>query len=254
MSPVEGIEAIVGLIPIKLHLQKLVGRSQLHSLVLSHNHLIWLLMDSPSSSSKCQHPTSLSTLTDHQRSLIKGYLVDSNNKSYGISLFFSSLHSELSLGSRIIDNFLDHFSFNLSNKGKNDKICLQQLDNMVLKLSSSLSMAIVVTDASIKINIATSISYMYLANHPLTKTVYHVAFVTSNKAKLFVIRCGINQACIKENVSKIIVITDSIHVAKKIFDTASHSYQSHAMAIPSKLCCFFASNQDNSIEFLEYSS
>ena len=125
ISPVEDIEAIVGLIPIKLHLQKLVGRSQLYSLVLSHNHLIWLLMDSPSSLSKCQHPTSLSTLTDHQRSLVQDHLVDSNNKSYGIFLSFSSLHLDLFLGSRIIDNFSDHFSFNLSNKEKNDKIYLQ---------------------------------------------------------------------------------------------------------------------------------
>jgi len=65
------------------------------------------------------------------------------------------------------------------------------------------------------------------------------------------IRYGINQAYIKENVSKIIVITNSIHVAKKIFNTVSYSYQSHAVAILSELCCFFASNQDNSIEFWE---
>ena len=63
---------------------------------------------------------------------------------------------------------------------------------MVLELSSFLSMAIIVTDASIKNDIATSISYMHLANHPLTKTVYQAAFVTSTEAKLFAIRCGIN--------------------------------------------------------------
>jgi len=83
---------------------------------------------------------------------------------------------------------------------------------------------------------------MHLANHSLTKTVHHVAFVTSTEAELFVIRYGINQACIKENMSKIIIITDSIHVVKKIFDTALHSYQSHTVAILSELCRFFASN------------
>ena len=122
---------------------------------------------------------------------------------------------------------------------------------MVLELSSSLSIAIIVMNAGIKNDIATSILHMYLANHPLTKTVHHAAFVTSTEAKLFAIRCGINQACIKENMSKIIIITNSIHVAKKIFDTMSHSYQSHAVAILSELCHFFASNQYNSIEFWE---
>ena len=112
---------------------------------------------------------------------------------------------------------------------------------MVLE-SSSLFMAIIVMDASIKNDIATSISYIYLSNHLLTKTVHYMAFVTSTEAKLFMIRCGINQACIKENMSKIIVVTNSIYAAKKIFDTVSHPYQSHAVAILSKIHLFFASN------------
>ena len=120
---------------------------------------------------------------------------------------------------------------------------------MVLESSSSLSTAIVVIDASIKNDIATSISHMHLANHPLTKTVHYAAFVTSTEAELFIIRCDINQVCIKENVSKIIVVTNSIHVVKKIFNTASYPYQSHAVAILSELHCFFSSNQYNSIEF-----
>jgi len=39
-SPLLGIEAIAGLIPIKLYLQKLGGRSQLQAYSLSPNHLI----------------------------------------------------------------------------------------------------------------------------------------------------------------------------------------------------------------------
>jgi len=110
-------------------------------------------------------------------------------------------------------------------------------------------MAIIVTDASIKNDIAIFILHVNLANHSMTKTVYYAAFITSTKAELFVIRCGINQACNKENMSKIIVVTDSIYTAKKIFDAKSHLYQSHTVAILHKLDCFFASNQDNSIKF-----
>jgi len=40
MSLLNGIKAIVELIPIKLHLQKLAGRLQLHTLSLPSNHLI----------------------------------------------------------------------------------------------------------------------------------------------------------------------------------------------------------------------
>ena len=154
-------------------------------------------------------------------------MVDSNNKYYRIFPFFSPLYLELSLGSRIIDIFSDHFSFNISNKEKNNKIHFHQLDNMVLELSSSSFTAIVVMNTSIKNNIATSISHMYIANGPLTKMLHHIAFITSTEAELFAIKYGINQACINENVSKIIVVTDFIYVAKKIFDLSSHSYQVH---------------------------
>jgi len=174
-----------------------------------------------------------------------------NNKIYGIFPFFSPLHPEFDPGSRIIDNFSDHFSFNLANKKEKDNICSQQLDEMVLQSSSLPSMAIIITDASIKNNIATSILHVHLVNRPLTKTVHHAAFVTSMEAELFTIRCGINQACNKENVSRVIVVTDSIHAVKKIFDSKSHPYQIHTMAILSKLYRFFNISQENSIEFWE---
>ena len=159
-----------------------------------------------------------------------------NNKVYGIFPFFSPLHPELALGSHIIDNFLDHFSFNLANKKKKDKIHFQELDEMVFQFFSSLSMVIIVTDVNIKNDITISILYVHLVNCPLTKTVHHAVFITSMEAELFTIKCGINQAYTKENVSKIIVVTDSIHATKKIFNSNLHPYQTHIMAILNKLC------------------
>ena len=206
-------------------------------------------MDDPSSLSNKSISHSINTLTNQQRNIAKGYLIDSNNKVYGIFSLFSPLHPELAPGSRIIDNFSDCFSFNLTNKKEKDKICFQQLDEIVLQSSSSPSMAIVVTDASIKNDIATSILHIHLVDHSLTKTVHYTAFVTSTEAELFTIRCSINQACTKENMSKIIVVTNSIHAMKKIFDSKSHPYQIHTMAILSELHRFFNINQKNSIEF-----
>jgi len=103
-------------------------------------------------------------------------------------------------------------------------------------------MALVITDANIKNNIATSISYIHLANYPLIKMVHHIAFITSTEVELFAVRYGINQACIKEEVSKIIIVTDSIHAAKKIFNSKLHLYQSHTIAILSELHHFFKTN------------
>ena len=174
-----------------------------------------------------------------------------NNKAYSIFPSFSPLHPEFAPGSQITDNFSNCFSFNLASKKEKNKICCEELDEMVFHLSSSPSTALFVTDASIKNNIATSISHIHSANGPLIKIVHHAAFITSTEAELFAIRCGINQACIKENVSKIIIVTDSIHATKKIFDSKSHPYQFHTTAILSELCRFFNTKQDNSIEFWE---
>ena len=88
-------------------------------------------------------------------------------------------------------------------------------------------------------------------NCPLIKTVHHTSFVTSLEEELFAIRCGINQACSFANVSKIIIVTDSIHVARKIFNSDSHLFQIHAIAILKELRKFFISSDANSIKFWE---
>jgi len=119
-SPTSGIKAIAGLIHIKLHLHKLTSRSQLRSAALPKNHLIkTLIEDAPNTYSK-PPLHSINSLTDCQKSSIKDHLVDSYNKLHGIFPSFSPLDPELTLGSRVIDTFQDWFSFNLSNKVKND--------------------------------------------------------------------------------------------------------------------------------------
>ena len=95
----EGIEVIVGLIPIKLHLKKLRGRVQLQALSLPTNHIICSLMDSSFRSSNNLHPFSLSNFISYQKKKIKGHLVNNNNRSHGLFLAFSLTHSELTPGS-----------------------------------------------------------------------------------------------------------------------------------------------------------
>ena len=61
----EELEAITGLIPIKSHLHKLAGRSQLCSASLPENHLIKTLMDDPLNTHLNSPPHSINSLTDH---------------------------------------------------------------------------------------------------------------------------------------------------------------------------------------------
>ena len=54
-----------------------------------------------------------------------------------------------------------------------------------------------------------------------------------------------------QETSKIIVVTDSIHIAKKIFDPSSHMLQKQAASILSELKEFFNHCSTNTIEFWE---
>ena len=76
-----------------------------------------------------------------------------------------------------------------------------------------------VTDASIKNNVATSISHIHVHDKLLIKTIYHVVNITITEAKLFTIRCSINQAINIKDISKVIVITDSLHAVKILLTT-----------------------------------
>ena len=162
---------------------------------------------------------------------------------------FIPLHLEFSPGLRVIDDFSDCISFNVCDKGKNNKSHTYQLDDMVLKSSSSPPTAIIISDVSIKNNVTTFISHMYINNKPLTKMIHHMVYITSTKAELFAIRYSINQATNFNNMSKIIVVTDFIHVARKIFKLSVHPYQVQSAAILFDFCNFFKCHKNNFIEF-----
>ena len=220
-SPLEGIKALAGLIPVKSYLQKIAKRSQICSFKLPKNHILNNLLDDSPHQSNSFKSHNMDSLTNWQQVLAKGHLINSKFKSYGIFPSFSPLDPEFAPRHHIIDNFSNRFSFNLANKKEKEKNnhCAQELDKMVLQNSSDPNTALVITDASIKNDIATSISHIHSANCPLIKTVHYASFVTSSEVELFTIRCGINQACSLNNVSKIVIVMDSIYVAKKIFDT-----------------------------------
>ena len=133
-SPSEGIETIAGIIPIKFHLQKLTERFLIRPFKLLANHIIRDLMDDSPHQNKEPNPHAVGSLTNRQKNIAKGHLIDSCNKSYGIFPSFSPLHQEFTPGFRLTDIFSDHFSFNLTNKKEKDKdkIHVQELDNMTL--------------------------------------------------------------------------------------------------------------------------
>jgi len=165
-SPIKGIKALAGLIPIRFHLSKIAKRSLIRPFKLPDNHILKNLLNNDPPQSKSNNSHNIGSLTNCQRSLTKGHIVDSSIKSHGIFPSFSPLDPEFSPGHRIVDKFSNCFSFNLVNKREENqnKLRSQELDKMVLCCSSDPLSALVVTDASIKNDIATSISHIHSFN------------------------------------------------------------------------------------------
>ena len=104
-SPLEGIEALAGLMPIRFHLLKISKRSLICPFKLPNNHVLNSLLNDDPPSSKTSNSHNIGSLTNRQKSLIKGHLLDTHTKKLGIFPSFSPVNHELSPGNRIMDIF-----------------------------------------------------------------------------------------------------------------------------------------------------
>ena len=145
----------------------------------------------------------------------------------GILSLFDSFSSEFSSKTRLINIFPSQFSFHcMDRKCKKDRrayIC--KINETTLQILADSKTVVIVSDASIKNQVVTSIAYIHIHGNPIIKTLHHAVNFIFTKAKLFAIRCGINQAIQLVNINHIIIIMNSIHAAKQIFDLSVQLYQ-----------------------------
>ena len=202
------------------------------------------------------HVLLLERLISRQCNIIKSLIVYMDNRFNEVFLFFSPFNHKFSLGNRLINIFPSNFSFYPLNRKNNNntKSHLFKLNNLTLLASSDSWSVIVVIDTSIKSQVATSISHVHSHDRLVIKTIHHTVNVMTTEAKLFAIRYSINQAICLPSVSKIFVITDFIHVARRIFESSSHLYQAQLATISGELREFFKKDSSNSIEFWNYPS
>jgi len=116
-----------------------------------------------------------------------------------------------------------------SSNTKKTHLC--HLDKIVFNTSSDPKTAIVISNTSIKNQVAISITHVHTHDSPVVKTIYHAINITSTEAKIFAIRCRLNQAIQLTKIEHIIIITDAIYTAKKIFNLLIYSYQIQSVAI-----------------------
>jgi len=182
-----------------------------------------------------------------QRLKLKSPLSDVDNKRNEFFLSFYFFNDEFTPGKHLVDTFSNHVSFhpctlNIQNH-------MENLEKIAIRASSDLLSSIIVSNASIKNQVATSISHIYSFNKLIVKTLHKAINITTAEAELFAIKCGINQVVADPYIKHIIVITNFLHITRKIFNSSTHPYQIHSAAISSELREFFSKDSTNCIEF-----
>ena len=164
---------------------------------------------------------------------------------------FNSFSDEFPPSSRLINIFPNWLLFYLSNQvSKNSRVVhIYKLNEYILYALTNLKTVVVVSNMSIKNQIATSIVYVHSFRNPIIKTLHHVVNVTTTETELFAIKCSINQAVQIININYIVIVTYSIHTAHKIISSSVHPYQIQSSAISRKLREFFNKDLINSIKF-----
>jgi len=215
------IKAIAILVPIHLHLQKLSGWHQLRISTLPNNYAIKSFFKRRHVENTSSYCLSLENLTSKQQLKIKSSVIHINNCLNGVFSAFDSLNNEFSLDFHLIDIFSSCFSFHHANhrnkKSKVTHIC--RLDECIFKASTDFKSVVIISDTSIKNNVTTFITYVHSFSNSIKKIIHHTANIILTGAKLFTIRCGINQAIQVSGVSHIIVIMDAIYVAHQFILT-----------------------------------
>jgi len=101
-----------------------------------------------------------------QQIAIKSSVVDTNNHLNGIFLSFNFLNREFHQRNRLVNSFSNCFSFHKANHSseENKLHYCSCLDNIMFTASSKLFKIMIISDASIKNNVAISIAHIVMGH------------------------------------------------------------------------------------------
>ena len=109
-----------------------------------------------------------------QQLLLKGPIVDSNNRLNEVFPSFDPFSNKFSPRDRLIDIFPSHFFFYSMNRRNEESIKahIHKLNKITFQVSLDSKTAVVVSDASIKNQVTTSIAHIHIYDSPVIKTVH----------------------------------------------------------------------------------
>ena len=256
-SPTEGVEAIVGLVPITSHLRKLNGRHHLQYASIPLSHAINSLLDVQHAKNFTPHRFAMSKLIAKQQINLKSLIKDINECLNGIVEYFNPLHPIFSSGSRVVGHFSSRVKFHspLSSSEDDLYLHLQKLNYVFNMLQVSLHSSAVIANSGVKKSHATSVvAYIWVDNSNIKQLQMHSTHITPNKAELIAIWIGLIHVMEINDMHDIIVITDFISVAQKILESKVNPFQNIVIPLVTKIKSYLSKDARNNIYFWYCSS
>ena len=251
-SPSEGIEAIAGLTPIYLYLQKLNGHHHLHYASIPPSHAINSLLDLAHAKNQSAHKFATSNLTNKQQTNLKSPIKDVNEHLNEIFLCFNPTHILFSPGSRVVDHFSSRIVFYspLLSSNKDTQIHIQNLNHAFRQLQDSPHSTAIIADGGVKkSNVTSAVAHTWSNNSIINQFCTQTINIISIEAELMFICIGLILAINNKDTHQILVITDAISVAKKILESQSNPLQKSILSIADNMNSFFSRDNRNVIHF-----
>ena len=157
-------------------------------------HAINALLNKQHSKQAKPYCMATSQLTPKQNQKIKSPIIDINHRLNQVLPAFDNLNKKLSPGFCLVDTFSDCFSFNIvKHKDTKARIAhLNKLKNIYKASKNNSDTLFIITDASVKNNIATSVTHIRKEQTLITKATYHTMNILPTETELFAIRYGIS--------------------------------------------------------------
>jgi len=233
-SPLEGIKAIAGLIPIHLHLCKLNGRHHLCYASIPPSHAINSLLDTAHTKNQPSHRFVTSNLIDKQQIKLRSPIKDVNEHLNEVLPCFDPIHPLFSPSLQVVDHFSGRITFHspLSSSNEDTHVYIQKLNNAFRQSQASPhSIAIIANRGIKKSNVALAVAHIWANNSVTDQLSLQAINIMPIEAELMSMRLGLIPALNNNNICDITVVTDSISAVRKILESKTSPFQKSILPI-----------------------
>jgi len=210
------------------------------------------LLDSYYTKNQPLYRFSTFNLTQKQQTKLKSSIKDINKCLSEITKYFYPLYQIFSPGSRIVNYFSSSITFHSLPLASDKDLYkhIQDLNHIFCQSQTNFYSATVITNGGVKkSNVATAVAHIWKDNSVTKQLQIQTMNIISIKAKLIAICISLIPTMENNDTCNIIVLTNSISVANKVFKSYISPAQNIILLLTSRIKSFLKKDKRNAIHF-----